>query len=337
VFRPWSEAVSDGEPACKPDCVTGHGGGRYERSFPALTRERALGGAQHLAPDRRLACHVRVTTRPVRAGRGRRPWRRPQAGSSRPASAGRLDRVQRFLTTDHRLSKTWVVARFSWTTIKTLFGLSCNVCAMDGCEQRLTDPNWKQVNADIAHIRGERPGAARYDPSMSSADRNAYENLLLLCPSCHRLIDRLEPDSYPVERLVEIKNRHEERCRGVGWATDDLMDRFAEMLLAAADETELETPDAPPPRLEVQRRPRDSVVVVNVGSSDAFDLRIMPHDDPTSDAWVPLGDPPPRLSPGAVFRAGAHAATLGNAGPHAVRLEWRDAAGRQYDADFPLE
>lgn len=52
------------------------------------------------------------------------------------------------------------------TTIKTLFALSCNRCAYPGCDLRLTDPAWGGVKADIAHIRGEKPGAARYAPEI---------------------------------------------------------------------------------------------------------------------------------------------------------------------------
>jgi hypothetical protein len=51
------------------------------------------------------------------------------------------------------------------TAVKTLFALSCNRCAHEGCDERLTDPHWQRVNADVAHIRGEKPGAARYDPT----------------------------------------------------------------------------------------------------------------------------------------------------------------------------
>jgi hypothetical protein len=42
--------------------------------------------------------------------------------------------------------------------IKTLFALSCNICAFPGCEERLTDPAWRETKADVAHIRGKKPG-----------------------------------------------------------------------------------------------------------------------------------------------------------------------------------
>jgi predicted restriction endonuclease len=89
------------------------------------------------------------------------------------------------------------MARPRITTIKTLFALSCNVCAYPGCDQRMTDPSWNEVRADMAHIRGEKPGAARYDASMTDDERHDYANLLLLCPNHHRLIDRLDPSGSP--------------------------------------------------------------------------------------------------------------------------------------------
>ena len=226
------------------------------------------------------------------------------------------------------------VTRFSWTDIKTLFGLSCNTCAMDGCEQTLTNPGWEQVNADIAHIRGEKPGSARYDPSMTPSERNAFENLVLLCPGCHRRIDRLEPSDFPADRLAEMKTRHEQRCAG-GWATDAQLDRFSELLMAAIGESEVaETPD--PPRLQIQQDGREAVFLVNVGEVDAFEPKIVPNDEATAEAWIPIDDPPQRLSPGAKLRAGAYASTLGNAGPHTLRVVWRDASGQEFDADYPL-
>ena len=56
----------------------------------------------------------------------------------------------------------------SISVVKTLFALSGNTCGYDGCETKLTDPAWKQVTADVAHICGDQPGALRCDPSMTT-------------------------------------------------------------------------------------------------------------------------------------------------------------------------
>lgn len=93
--------------------------------------------------------------------------------------------------------------------LKRLFALSRNVCAFPGCDQRLADHAWPSVQAEICHIAGLQEGSARFDPSMLDEERNAFENLLLLCPNHHRFIDALEPDSWPVDRLLELKMAHE--------------------------------------------------------------------------------------------------------------------------------
>jgi HNH endonuclease len=225
---------------------------------------------------------------------------------------------------------------FSLTTIKTLFALSCNRCAYPGCEEALTDPGWGQVKADIAHIRGDRPGSARYDASMSDDDRDAYENLLLLCPNHHRLVDRLDPHGHPVDRLIDIKQRAESSCRDHEWAPRSDLERFAHLVVAASDtvidtETRVERP-----RLTIKVSDRHAIEVTNVGDADALELSLEPLDDETRAATTLADVAPGRLSPGATWRAGFHTATFGHPGPHVVRLSWKGSNGTAYDGEFPL-
>jgi hypothetical protein len=56
------------------------------------------------------------------------------------------------------------------TVTKALFAVSGNSCYFDRCEQRLTNSTWTRVTAEIAHICGHRPGSARYDPTLTSAE-----------------------------------------------------------------------------------------------------------------------------------------------------------------------
>lgn len=84
-------------------------------------------------------------------------------------------------------------------------------CALPTCGRSLTQRTdsgeWIRVG-EAAHIAGERPGAARHDPDLTSEARNAYDNLIYLCANCHSIIDQA-PGDYPVTRLVEIKSDHE--------------------------------------------------------------------------------------------------------------------------------
>jgi hypothetical protein len=138
---------------------------------------------------------------------------------------------------------------YSLKTIKTLFALSRNVCAHEHCEQKLTDPRWGEVLADIAHIEGLRPGSARYNPTMTDKERRSFDNLILLCPVHHRLVDRLEADDYPVSRLRMMKEVHEAGSDGVSWIEDARAEHFARLLLHQIEvgHDSGTAPDADPP------------------------------------------------------------------------------------------
>ena len=92
-------------------------------------------------------------------------------------------------------------------TVKRLFALSSNRCAFPKCANAIVDPSGK-VTGRICHIKGRRPGGPRFDPSQSDPERHSFENLLLLCPIHHDVVDA-DSDSYTVDRLLAMKNAHE--------------------------------------------------------------------------------------------------------------------------------
>ena len=122
--------------------------------------------------------------------------------------------------------------------IKTLFAPSGNVCAFrdpdaaSACEERLTNPKWKRVKARVCHIRGLMPDSARYDAAMTDEQRNSHENLILLCPNHHTVVDDLEPERFTVEYLTHVKERHEEHHGRVAWASAAEMDRVVRQMVA---------------------------------------------------------------------------------------------------------
>jgi hypothetical protein len=61
---------------------------------------------------------------------------------------------------------------------------------------------------EMAHIEGENDTSARFNTQLCGADRAKYDNLILLCPTHHTLIDK-DPATYTVEKLRSIKNEHE--------------------------------------------------------------------------------------------------------------------------------
>jgi len=65
------------------------------------------------------------------------------------------------------------------------------------------------ILAEICHIRARRKGGARFDPKLTEKQKNEAANLILLCPTCHKLADKSNTDAYPVADLLEIKAEHE--------------------------------------------------------------------------------------------------------------------------------
>jgi hypothetical protein len=80
------------------------------------------------------------------------------------------------------------------TAVKTLFTYSRNICFFTGCEEQLTDPKWKMVNAEVAHINGENPGSARCRASAGSSSKKS-------CCLLSRLEDKA-PIEYPADSAI---------------------------------------------------------------------------------------------------------------------------------------
>jgi hypothetical protein len=96
--------------------------------------------------------------------------------------------------------------------IKVLFAQSGNRCAFPKCPAALSDGDTPL--GEICHIKGTKQGAARHDPHQTPEQRHSAENLILLCPNHHAVIDADE-ESYTVERLKKMKADHEARSAPV--------------------------------------------------------------------------------------------------------------------------
>ncbi len=108
------------------------------------------------------------------------------------------------------LTKPCLILSIKQKDIKILWGRSGNRCAI--CRTLLTQDK-EAVNGSItfgeqAHIIGEKENAPRGSSSLTLEERNSYHNLILLCPNHHTEIDNKEED-WPVERLYQIKSKHE--------------------------------------------------------------------------------------------------------------------------------
>lgn len=86
-------------------------------------------------------------------------------------------------------------------------GSKCTLCKTDLIREK--DEGSTYPIGEMAHIEGEKPGSARYNPHMTGNERQGYSNLILLCPNCHATIDN-DYQAYTVEKLRQIKKDHEE-------------------------------------------------------------------------------------------------------------------------------
>ncbi len=93
------------------------------------------------------------------------------------------------------------------TTIKRLFAVSGNKCAFSSCLLPIAETSGT-VTGEVAHIKGLNAKGPRYDKKQTEEERNAFQNLILLCSRHHTIIDS-EVDEYTVKKLTKIKQEHE--------------------------------------------------------------------------------------------------------------------------------
>ncbi len=101
-------------------------------------------------------------------------------------------------------------------SIKILWSAAGGRCAFPGCWERLCYHEAEEAApytlGEMAHICGERPEANRHDANQTNVQRDDYQNLILLCPTHHTLIDRKENEAvYTIEILREMRAEHEVR------------------------------------------------------------------------------------------------------------------------------
>lgn len=90
--------------------------------------------------------------------------------------------------------------------IKRLFALSGNLCAFPKCQSAIVEGG--SLIGEVCHIAADRPGGPRYDAMQTDAERQGFNNLLLMCANHHKVVDD-DIESYSVERLLRMKVAHE--------------------------------------------------------------------------------------------------------------------------------
>lgn len=103
------------------------------------------------------------------------------------------------------------------TTIKILWAKSGNRCAFPGCSQTLVEEatalDGSQVVGEMAHIVAHSSDdGPRSDPAFPRDKIDLPENLLLLCPTHHTIVDK-QANSYTVSDLTEWKRAREAKTQ----------------------------------------------------------------------------------------------------------------------------
>lgn len=90
--------------------------------------------------------------------------------------------------------------------------------------------------AEMAHIIGQSPAGPRGSDPLPASDRDLYENIVLLCANCHKLVDDMRlKGTYTVELMRAWKSRIEERIKAAAGtprldSRDELSRRVATLL-----------------------------------------------------------------------------------------------------------
>lgn len=109
--------------------------------------------------------------------------------------------------------------RISLKTHKILWGRAASRCAFPDCRRELViDCNAvddASLVGEECHMVAKELDASRGESPLTSKQRDAYENLILLCNTHHKIVDD-QPNTYPVELLQQMKEEQEQ------WVRDSL-------------------------------------------------------------------------------------------------------------------
>lgn len=147
--------------------------------------------------------------------------------------------------------------------IKLLWGRAAGRCSKPGCTEELTrlaERGSDYIIGEMAHVIAKAKEGPRGD---GVGGDDSYDNLMLLCPTHHREVDKAPEGEFPVEMLREWKAGHEEKVHRWGeeerYGTFDDMKKITSLLLA---ENRITWKELGPKSEVAQRSP----------GSNAFDL-----------------------------------------------------------------
>lgn len=93
---------------------------------------------------------------------------------------------------------------------RKLWAASGGFCVKPDCHAELFSffENGELSNIEeLAHIIGQKIDGPRGNDEMPLNERDEFENIVLLCPTCHRLVDK-NPRIFPASMIIEWKQNH---------------------------------------------------------------------------------------------------------------------------------
>jgi hypothetical protein len=138
------------------------------------------------------------------------------------------------------------VRRYSAQTIRVLWGLAGNHCGFPDCPNKIIVKGKvtpAKAVGHISHIYSASDKGPRANPGLTAKQRNAPENLIILCRHHHGIVDDFE-EEYPAETLLEWKRIQEARLiegtpENFSWKNDTAKFSFFRTASDQKIETEL--------------------------------------------------------------------------------------------------
>ena len=100
-------------------------------------------------------------------------------------------------------------------TKRLLWSRSGGYCQNPTCNRELFEffENGAVVSlGELAHVIGQSARGPRGQCRLAMEERDEYQNIILLCPTCHTLADK-SPEQFPAKTLHEWKRCHEEKIQ----------------------------------------------------------------------------------------------------------------------------